>query len=262
MPCYPALALLLGSAMAEESAWTRVSTRVLSVVSGIAALVCLAILFAVRHVPTPGDITAALSRHPNAYKLSLGHMEDLTLDSFAYLRVPLAIAAAAFLLGALGTLKPKVSLQRAYLAAALMMVIFFQGARMAMIKFDPLLSSHDIANLILDDEKAQGKAGQIVIDHHYYWESSIAFYTGQTELLLNGRWQNLEYGSNAPGVPDVFIDDAKLAKLWSGPERYYLVARAEQLLRFDDLLGRGNFQVMDTSGGKILITNAPALAGR
>ncbi len=250
MPCYPALALLLGSAMAEENAWTRGGTRVLSAVSALAGIACLAILFAVRHVPTPGDITAALSRHPAAYKLSLGHMEDLTLDSFAYLRLPLAIAAAAFLIGAFGTLRRKAS----YLAAALMMVVFFQGARLAMIKFDPLLSSRDLATIIV-----KSPPGEVIVDHHYYWFSSIPFYTGESELLLNGRWNNLEYGSNAPGVPDVFIDDAKLATLWPGPQRYYLIARADQLLRFDDLLGRGNFQIMDTSGGKILITNAPAL---
>ncbi len=249
MPCYPALALLLGSAMAEENAWTRVGTRVLSAVSALAGIACLAILFGVRHVPTPGDITAALSRHPAAYKLSLGHMEDLTLDSFAYLRLPLTIAAAAFLIGAFGALRRKAS----YLAAALMMVVFFQGARLAMIKFDPLLSSRDLATIIV-----KSPPGEVIVDHHYYWFSSIPFYTGESELLLNGRWNNLEYGSNAPGVPDVFIDDAKLATLWPGPQRYYLVARADQLLRFDDLLGRGNFQIMDTSGGKILITNAPA----
>ena len=107
MPCYPAFALLLGSAMAVENAssqpWLRGGTRVLTAVSALCALAAFAILYAVRDVVTPGDITAALSRHPAAYKLSLGHMEDLTLDSFAYLRLPLAMAAAAFLLGAIGT---------------------------------------------------------------------------------------------------------------------------------------------------------------
>ncbi len=63
---------------------------------GLRGLACLAILVAVRNVPTPGDISQALSRHPGAYTLSLGHMEDLTLESFAYLRLPLAIAAVAF----------------------------------------------------------------------------------------------------------------------------------------------------------------------
>ena len=97
MPCYPALALLLGSAMAAGGAWVRRGTRVLAAVAACAAIACIAILVAVRDVPAPGDISQALSQHPGAYTLSLGHMEDLTLDSFAYLRLPLALAAVAFL---------------------------------------------------------------------------------------------------------------------------------------------------------------------
>jgi hypothetical protein len=37
MPCYPALALLLGSAMAEGGDWIRRGTRALSVISGMAS---------------------------------------------------------------------------------------------------------------------------------------------------------------------------------------------------------------------------------
>ena len=248
MPCYPALALLLGSAMAEGGDWIRRGTRALSVISGIAFLAAVAILIAVRHVPRPGDISAALSSHPQVYSLSMGHMEDLTLNSFAYLRAPLAIAACAFLVGALGTMRAKAA--GGFLAAALMMIVFFQGARLALIRFDLLLSSRDMAELI-----ARSGPGRIIVDHHYYTFSSIAFYTGQPELLLNGRWNNFEYGSNAPGVPDVFIDDSKLRALWPGPGRFYLVAKADQLSRFENLLGSGHFQIMDTSGGKILLAN-------
>ena len=254
MPCYPAIALLLGSAMAEEGSWVRGGTRALSMVCFLAGFACFALLLAVRHVPTPGDITAALSVHPNAYKLSLGHMEDLTLDSFAYLRVPLAMAGVGFLFGAMGTL-PAISrrhLLRAYLASALMMVIFFQAARLAMVKFDPLLSSREIANSILRDPP-----GQIILDHSYWWFSSIPFYTGQPVLLLNGRWNNLEYGSNAPNTPDVFIDDAKLQAFWSQPQRYYLVARSGQLPRFIGLLGQNRIEIIGRSGGKMLMTNMP-----
>jgi hypothetical protein len=246
--------LLLGSAMAEEGSWIRGGTRALSAVAGIAGLACLAILIAVQHVPTPGDITAALSVHPNAYKLSLGHMEDLTVDSFAYLRVPLIIAGAGFLLGALGALMTRSarSYPRVYLAAALMMVVFFQAARLAMVKFDPLLSSRDFATAILEDPP-----GQIILDHSYYWFSSIPFDTNRPVLLLNGRWNNLEYGSNAPGAPDVFLDDGKLKTLWSQPQRYYLVARANQTQRFNDLLGQNNIEILGRSGGKLLMTNLP-----
>jgi len=252
MPCYPAFAILLGCAMAAEGNAVRWGTQALSTITCILGLSCLLILFAVRHVPTPGDITAALIPHPNAYKLSLGHMEDLSLNSFAYLRMPLLIAGASFMVGAIGLFlfSRRKAYARAYLVAAVMMIVFFQGAYLAMARFDPLLSSRDIAQAILN-----GPSGQIVVDHNYYWFSSIPFYTGRQELLLNGRWNNLEYGSNAPGVPDVFIGDDRLKNLWTSPERYYLVAKADQLPRFNALLGSEHVRLVRRSGGKVLLTN-------
>jgi hypothetical protein len=79
-------------------------------------------------------------------------------------------------------------------------------------------------------------------------------------LLLNGRWNNLEYGSNAPGAPDVFLDDGRLKEIWSQPQRYYLVARANQTQRFNDLLGERNIEILGRSGGKLLMTNMPCCA--
>jgi len=250
MPCYPAFSLLLGCAMADEGRAIRIGTKTLSTVCALACVAAVAILVAVRHVATPGDISAALTSHPKVYSLSLGHMEDLTLDSFAYLRAPLTLAAIAFGVGALGTMVWRG--RRAYLAATLMMILFYQGARLALIRFDPLLSSRAMATRIVD-----GPPGQVIVDHHYYTFSSIAFYTGERELLLNGRWNNFEYGSNAPGVPDVFINDEKLAQLWPQQQRYYLVAKAEQMSRFNQLLGAGNLKLMMMSGGKVLLTNHP-----
>src|SRR2546429_5400092 len=65
MPCYPALALLLGPSMAEGGHWIRRGTRGLSVVAGCAGIACIAIFFLVRNVPTPGDISSALGHHPD-----------------------------------------------------------------------------------------------------------------------------------------------------------------------------------------------------
>jgi 4-amino-4-deoxy-L-arabinose transferase-like glycosyltransferase len=251
MPCYPALALLLGSAMAAGGRRIQWGTRALTVITGLAALAAIAILVAVRHVPTPGDITAALSKHPYAYKLSLGHMEDLTIDSFAYLRFPLGLAAAAFAIGCAGTLLRK----RAFLTVAVMMVIFFQAARLAMVKFDPLLSSRPLANAIL-----QGPPGTVIIDSQYWIYSSIPFYVGRSELLLNGRWNNLEYGSYAPGAPDVFINDAKFQQLWVTPARFYLVTKAANIPRLEGLVGEDRLHVVATSGGKFVYTNYPLTA--
>jgi 4-amino-4-deoxy-L-arabinose transferase-like glycosyltransferase len=248
MPCYPALALLLGSAMAAGGDWVRRGTRVLAAVTACAAIAAVLILVAVRNVPSPGDISQALSRHPSAYTLSLGHMEDLTLESFAYLRLPLAIAAVAFFIGALGSLRAVG--QRAFLAAAVMMVLFFHAARLAMVEFDPYLSSRPLVQALL-----RSPQGDLVVDHHYYTFSSVFFYTNRTAWLLNGRFNNLVYGSYAPGAPDVFLDDAQWKNLWLGPQRYYIVAKAEERPRFERLVGAGALFEVAQSGGKMLLTN-------
>ncbi len=101
MPCYPALALLLGYVMASDEKWSRYGTRALGVITSLCAIAAFMILVQVRQVPTPGDISMALTRNPSPqYSLSLGHMLDLTLDSFAYLRGPFVVAGIAFLIGA------------------------------------------------------------------------------------------------------------------------------------------------------------------
>jgi hypothetical protein len=248
MPCYPALALLLGSAMAEGGAWVRRGTRVLAVVAGLAGVACIAILIAVRGVPSPGDISQALSRNPGAYTLSLGHMEDLTLDSFAYLRLPLAVAAVAFLIGAIGNLRAVG--QRAFLAAALMMALFFHAARLAMVVFDPYLSSRPLATAL-----QRAPAGNLVVDHHYYTYSSIFFYTNRTAWLLNGRFNNLVYGSYAPGAPNVFLDDAQWRDMWLGPQRCYLVVDDEKRPQFEKLAGKDAIFLVKEGGGKMVLTN-------
>ena len=250
MPCYPALALLLGSAMAMGGDWVRRGTRAISVVAGCAAVALIAILVLVRNVPAPGDISMALSQRPGTYTLSLSHMEDLTLASFAYLRLPLAVAAIAFLAGALGTLRA--TGQRAFLAAALMMVLFFHAARLAMVVFDPYLSSRPLADVLLRSPK-----GKLIVDHHYYTFSSVFFYTNRTALLLNGRINNLVYGSYAPGAPDVFIKDTQWKDMWLGAERCYVVASDTAVPRFEKLVGKTALIPVAASGGKVLLTNHP-----
>ena len=248
MPCYPALALLLGSALATEGVWVRRGTRLLSLIAGSAAVAGIAILFLSRGMRGGGDISSALAAHPGAYKLSLGHMEDLTLASFAYLRVPLAMAVLAFCVGAVGTLKG--GAQRAAISAALMMVVFFHAARVAMVAFDPYLSSRPLAEAI---QKAP--PGTLIVDHHYYTFSSIFFYTNRSALLLNGRYMNLEYGAYAPGVPDVFINDAQFRNLWLRPETVYIVAKESAVPRLKNLVGHEQLHILAASGGKLVLTN-------
>jgi hypothetical protein len=250
MPCYPAIALLLGTAMATEGDWIRRGTRALAVVAASAVLVIAAILIRVHGIPTPGDISEALSHHPKAYTLALGHMQDLTLDSFAYLRVPLAVAGIAFLIGALGTFRA--TAQRAFLAAAFMMVLFFHAARLAMVTFDPYLSSRPLATAL---ENAPD--GTVIMQGFYFQFSSVFFYTNRTGLLLSANRANLEYGSYAPGAPEVFVLPSELPALWNEPKRYYLLTFAADRPRYDALVGATQLYEVAASGGKLLLTNHP-----
>src|ERR1700757_4805609 len=69
MPCYPAMALLLGSAMAEGGKWIDRGTRPLTVVPRGCSAVGIAILVMVRNVPVIEHISTALSQHPEGYTL-------------------------------------------------------------------------------------------------------------------------------------------------------------------------------------------------
>jgi 4-amino-4-deoxy-L-arabinose transferase-like glycosyltransferase len=262
MPCYPALALLLGAAMADGGRWIERGTRVLQVLAGVAGSVALVLAWLVRNTPAPGDISVALSQHPGAYKLSLGHMEDLTLSSLVYLRLPLVLAGVAFLLGvflapALGRVRRIGKDNAAFVAAALMMIVFFHAARVAMVAFDPYLSSRPLADALL-----RAPAGKLVVEGHDYPFSSVIFYADRDALLLNGRRQNLVYGSYAPGAPNVFLDDANWKALWLKPDRCYLVTREAHRPRLEQLVGASALHVVVASGGKLLLSNQePRYAG-
>jgi len=129
---------------------------------------------------------------------------------------------------------------------------FFHAARLCIVAFDLYLSSQPIANALL-----QAAPGKLLVDHHYYTFSSVFFYMNVTAPLINGRFHNLEYGSYAPGAPDIFPTDADVASLWSSPDRYYLIASASALPRFEKLLGTENLHTVISSGGKLALTNHP-----
>ncbi|MFZ3213756.1 MAG: glycosyltransferase family 39 protein [Terriglobales bacterium] len=248
LPAYPALALLIGSAMASGSRWLEIARKLLAAVAAVCLATVAAILYAVRAVPTPGDISQALSRNPQAYTLSLGHMEDLTLHSFAYLRLPLALAGVAFLIGAAGLTILRG--RRAYGAIALMMLVFLHAARVGMTGFDSYLSSYPLAQ-----ELKHLPPGQLIVEHYYAF-SSVFFYSGRQALLLNSRVASMEYGSYHPEAPKVFIDDNDLKRLWFEPQRCYLLVEESELPRLKMLPG-GPPNLVREAGGKYLFSNQP-----
>ena len=255
MPIYPALALLLGGAMSSielrNSRWIKGGNIILGTVSATAVAMIGAVLYSVRHVTATGDISRALQQHPEAYTLSLGHLGDLTLQSFAYLRAPLVLAGVAFALGAIGAVL--LSGRRAILMAAVMMVLFFHASRMALVVFDPYLSSRPLAEAL-----ARAPEAQLIVDGAYYPFSSVFFYADRSAYLLNGRINNLEYGSYAPGAPSVFIDDERFAQLWSSSACFYLVADGNRVAPLGRLGAPNNLHLVAESGGKFLFVNHPA----
>jgi 4-amino-4-deoxy-L-arabinose transferase-like glycosyltransferase len=253
LPAYPALALILGLALAQENL-PRWTFRATGVVAAAALVAILFLLVSTWTLPTPGDISQALrTQDPYAYTLSLGHMGDLTLASFAYLRTPLLLAGLAFFIGALGSwLAPRYAIA----SFALMSILFLNAARLALVTFDPFLGSRALATAL---NEAQSKApGQWICDNQYYAFSSVFFYTNQRAWLLNGRVNNLEYGSHAPGAPDVFWTDAQLRERWpSLVDRYYLTVEKPRLEPLRQLLGEFQFFILKESGGKYLVSNRP-----
>ncbi|PYV37398.1 MAG: glycosyl transferase [Acidobacteria bacterium] len=250
MPCYPAFALLAGAALAEgPRRWVSAGYGVLALAGVLMAAGMCFILYRVRGVEAAGDISSALTHNPEAYTLSLGHLRDLTLMSFAYLRGPLLLAGIS--LGA-GTVAAWSTRRRiiAPLCLAAMMALLAHAAHWAMAVFDPYLSSRPLAEAI-----AAGADGQLILEGHYYPASSVVFYTNRPALLLNGRVDNLAYGAAEPGAPPVFIEDNDLVGLWQGNRKLYLVASLESRSRLERLLG--TVHLFAERGGKCVLSNLP-----
>ncbi len=250
MPIYPALALLIGSALNSGARRVRAGTWVLLSVSTFLFAAFSLLLLLVWRVPAQGNISQGLTQHPELYTLSLGHVRDLTLNAFAYLKLPLALAALAFGAGAVALAISRGKVRTTVLVVAASMIVFFHAARIALIRFDSYLGSYPLAESL-----QQSPPGLLIEANSYYAFSSVFFYTGRTALLLNGRNDNLEYGSYAPDAPSVFIDDNKFVSLWTRSARCYLLAYGTEIPHLEQLVGRSNLRVVAENAGSYLLTN-------
>jgi hypothetical protein len=242
----------VGSALTGGGSWVLAGRRLLVGCFAVLASLLLLVLGLVWSNQPVGNISDALTQHPELYTLSLGHIGDLTLNAFAYLKLPLAVAGLAFGIGAVGLLIARKNIWKAALATALAMILFFHAARIALIRFDSYLGSFPLAQAL---EKSP--PGQLIEANAYYAFSSVFFYTQRTALLLNGRTNNLEYGSYAPGAPQVFIDDQRFLSLWHGPERCYLLVYGSEIGRLQQLASDSNLHVITQNAGNFLLSNQP-----
>jgi hypothetical protein len=254
MPIYPAIALLVGIALDKKDSLPRFGLSVIALACSLAIPAILAILYLVRNVEVSGDISKALAKNDDVYgvyTLALGHFGDLTLNSFAYLRFPLVMALISTFLGLAAFFISKKARDLACIFIAIMMLIFFQAAHQALVVFEPYLGSRPLAEGLKDVPE-----GKIIFDNQYYTFSSVFFYFNPKDaLLLNGKINNLEYGSYAPNAPNVFIDDKEFKEIWSKSDRCYLLVEKPSFKRLEELVGKENVYLVKESGGKLLLTN-------
>ena len=93
------------------------------------------------------------------------------------------------------------------------------------------------------------------------------FYTHRQIRILNGRCNNIWYGSTFPDAPQIFDNDASFEKLWRGDNAVFLLVDAKakpgetpreacpQRDRLPSYLSDSNKCVLAKWGGKLVLTN-------
>jgi hypothetical protein len=264
LPALPALALLVGGALASADAQpaskTNLSIRrwslwLLVPLTTVVAMFCG--YFAVTApTPAPGvDLNRLLSTNPELYNLSLGHVFDLTSTAMGFFRGPLltvAVCMAALGLGShLFRRRRRTVIANIIVAGAMCGVLM--AAHEGLARFYPILGSKDLALAI---DHASKPSDLILLDGELTSGSTLLFYTSQPVHLVNGRVNGPWFGSFWPDAPHIFEDEASLHKLWSGPQRVFMLTY-DPGRRTNDLQRDGPVVAFASSGGKTILTNRP-----
>jgi hypothetical protein len=233
---------------------------------GLAVAVALAYgLWTSRHlafVPDIGDLLA--HRGIGDYTLSMSSLFDLTGPSFAALRLPAALALAAFAVGPAiaWILRARSQHLAATTAIALTSAAFLIAAHIALIRFAPMLSSQNMAASIqqLEAAGAISRNNTLLLYGDQAYGSSIPFYLNrpldQPALLVAGRSSSMLFGSTFPDAQGLFLTPAQLLAEWGTGERKLLFVPVDRRDEVDRLLGPHQILLVETSG-KALITDRP-----
>jgi 4-amino-4-deoxy-L-arabinose transferase-like glycosyltransferase len=277
LPGLPGVALLLGGWLARESASEnnsserrsgRISSIVLVVVGVAVCVVCVALAWQAKTPLPKYDIAELLKQNPQDYALSFGHFLDLTPQAMGAFKVPLLATGIAFALGTVLNLmlRQKNRAFAANMALTTMTVVLLYATHQGLVIFSPVLTSKVLADAI----ESNWKPGAIIEDNgDYEAASSVNYYTRHQIRILNGRCNNIWYGSKFPDAPPIFDDDAAFEKLWHSEKLVFLLTDgkaspdrkpSEECPQKEHLPG---FVVQDKAcvlakwGGKLLLTNGP-----
>ncbi len=222
-------------------------------------------LWASRHLPFVSDIGSLLAhRGVGDYSLSMSRFFDLTGPSFAALRLPAGLAAVALLVGPVLALVLRRRGHRleATTFVALTMAIFLVAAHIALVRFEPLLSSRSMADVI---NRSRQPGDRLIVYGDQANASSVIFYTGMQAQLVNGRSSSMLWGSFYPDAAPIFVDEDALAAEWGAahsPHRLFLFVPPESRQHVEALLGKGRLYRMLTladqeAGQRTLYTDRP-----
>jgi 4-amino-4-deoxy-L-arabinose transferase-like glycosyltransferase len=277
LPGLPGVALLLGGWLARESAAPpesaerrsgKISSVVLVVLGVAICIVCVALAWQAQAPPPNYDIAELLKKNPQDYALSFGHILDLTPQAMGAFKMPLLAMGFAF---AVGTILSFVLRRgnRAFVAnlvLTLMTVVLLYAAHQGLVIFSPVLSSKALADAI----ESHWKPGAIIEDNgDYEAASSVNYYTRRQIRILNGRCNNIWYGSRFPDAAPIFDNNASFERLWRGPNTVFLVTDAKakassevseecpQKDRLPDYVEKDGACELAKWGGKLVLTNGP-----
>ncbi len=258
---WPAVTILigLGIARAEEakSRWIPRLQGVLAIIGVALAGVLTWAVWQASRIRQSGDISTLLQTHPNDfYRLSMGHLFDLTPQAFADLRLPALMAAACFLVAFVGTwiVGRTQRVRASMIVLSVGMAVFIFAANIAYGIFEPHMSSRPLANAILKYLRPQDT---IAVYGEFDPASSVSFYTRRKLVMWNGRYNNLELGSYYPDAPKIFFTDETFPSVWHGQNRVFLVVPQEQREAAYQRLDKKHSWLLIENGGKAVYVNEP-----
>ncbi|MGB6191076.1 MAG: glycosyltransferase family 39 protein [Terracidiphilus sp.] len=255
-----------GTAPSLSTAWLTAAHAVFAVAGILAAIALGWGLWQSRNLPFVSDIGTLLAhRDVGGYTLSMSHFFDLTGPSFAALRLPAALALVTLLIGpAAGwVLRRRGRHIAATVSIALTMSVFLIAAHIAFARFEPMLSSKQLADTILRD----GSPGDSFIIYGDQSDaSSVVFYAHNflrkpADLILepcspHGEGSSLLWGSCYPDAPKIFLSEDDLSRQWGTGPRKWLFAQDKNQAKVEQLLA-GRLYPVQSIADKALWTDRP-----
>jgi hypothetical protein len=188
-----------------------------------------------------------------AETLSMGHILDLTGESFAALRLPAILAAVILLVGPAFAfwLRRRGAQLAATWTTAATMAVFLVAAHIALIRFDPYLGSRVMARQIASELRP---ADRVIIYGDQSFGSSLLFYLQRPIELVNGNTTSMWWGSTYPDAPHIFLNDEDLLRAWNSGQRVFLFVPEHLRAKVEALLP-GPLHVASEASGKVILVN-------